>query len=60
MIAAARAILDLQQLVDGLGGLIMIDSRGGIGYAHNTPGMAFALRSEIEERAGISAAPLKI
>jgi len=60
MSAAARAILDLQQLVDGLGGLIMIDSRGGIGYAHNTPGMAFALRNEIEERTGISAAPLEI
>lgn len=42
-LAAAQAALSvLQDRVDGLGGLILIDHQGRIGYAHNTPHMARA------------------
>lgn len=32
----------LARRVDGLGGLIMVDRFGGVGYHHNTPKMAYA------------------
>lgn len=41
---AAQAAIDiLHHRVQGLGGLIMIDSLGRIGFAHNTPNLAYAL-----------------
>jgi len=40
--AADAAIKQLGERVNGLGGIIIIDGRGGIGHAHNTPGMAYA------------------
>ncbi len=40
--ACESAIDLLARRVDGLGGLIMIDRKGMVGYHHNTPRMAFA------------------
>jgi beta-aspartyl-peptidase (threonine type) len=39
--ACTAAISMLKDRVDGLGGLIIVDTRGNIGYHHNTPRMAF-------------------
>jgi beta-aspartyl-peptidase (threonine type) len=44
--AAALAVQILEEKVTGLGGLIMIDHEGEIGYAFNTPVMAYAYLSE--------------
>jgi beta-aspartyl-peptidase (threonine type) len=44
--AAALAVLLLEERVRGLGGLIMIDRHGDIGYAFNTPNMAYAYLTE--------------
>lgn len=43
--AAQRAIQELGRKVSGWGGLIMIDRAGWVGFAHNTPRMAFAWRT---------------
>lgn len=43
--AATRAIEELGARVGGWGGLILIDRAGWIGFAHNTPRMAFAWRT---------------
>ncbi len=40
--ASERAINILKTRVDGMGGLIMINRSGKVGYFHNTPRMAFA------------------
>jgi beta-aspartyl-peptidase (threonine type) len=40
--ACREAVAYLKERMDGLGGLIMVDREGGIGYHHNTPRMAFA------------------
>jgi beta-aspartyl-peptidase (threonine type) len=40
--ACSKAIAMLKERVKGYGGLIMIDSKGNIGYAFNTPRMAYA------------------
>ena len=54
-IEAARAAIErLEQRVHGLGGVILIDARGRVGYAFNTPRMAYAYRVEGgEEVAGV-------
>ena len=44
--ATALAVQMLEKKVAGLGGLIMIDREGEIGYAFNTPIMAYAYLSE--------------
>ena len=44
--AAALAVRILEEKVKGCGGLIMIDPGGEIGYAFNTPTMAYAYLSE--------------
>ena len=41
-LACEGAIRIMAERVDGLGGLIMVDSKGKVGYHHNTPSMAFA------------------
>jgi beta-aspartyl-peptidase (threonine type) len=41
--ACAGAVEMMEARVSGLGGVIMVDSRGVVGYHHNTPKMAFAL-----------------
>ena len=43
--AAERAIKHLGDRVGGWGGLILIDRAGWVGFAHNTPRMAFAWRT---------------
>ena len=43
--AAIRTVRYLGDRVGGWGGLVMIDSAGWIGFAHNTPRMAFAWRT---------------
>jgi beta-aspartyl-peptidase (threonine type) len=46
-VEAARAAIErLEQRVHGLGGVILIDVRGRVGYAFNTPRMAYAYRVE--------------
>jgi beta-aspartyl-peptidase (threonine type) len=40
--AARWAVAHLRSRVDGLGGIIMVDRNGRLGYAHNTPRMAYA------------------
>jgi beta-aspartyl-peptidase (threonine type) len=45
--AAAEAAIDiLVRRVEGLGGVIMIDRQGRVGFAHNTPHLARAFFSE--------------
>jgi beta-aspartyl-peptidase (threonine type) len=49
-VEAARAAIErLEQRVHGLGGVILIDVRGRVGYAFNTPRMAYAYRVEGQE-----------
>ena len=48
--AALLAVQLLLEKVDGRGGLIMVDHQGDVGYAFNTPHMAYAyLREDMEE-----------
>ena len=42
MDASESALQMLKERVDGLGGLVMVDTEGRVGYHHNTPRMAFA------------------
>jgi len=51
---AAEAINYLQSRVQGHGGMILLDARGRFGIAHNTPRMAWAVRTATEESSGIS------
>jgi beta-aspartyl-peptidase (threonine type) len=51
---AAEAINYLQTRVNGHGGMILLDPRGRLGIAHNTPRMAWALKTMREESSGIS------
>jgi L-asparaginase / beta-aspartyl-peptidase len=50
---AAEAIHYLQSRVGGHGGIILLDARGNFGIAHNTPRMAWALKTRSEENRGI-------
>ena len=52
--AAAGAIELLQRRLNGHGGLILLDPKGRYGVAHNTPRMAWALKSTREEQSGIT------
>lgn len=51
---AAEAINYLKLRVSGHGGMILLDARGRFGIAHNTPRMAWALRTSEEESSGIT------
>ena len=51
---AAEAINYLKSRLNGHGGMILLDARGRIGIAHNTPRMAWALKSVQQENSGIS------
>ncbi|HEY1015739.1 MAG TPA: isoaspartyl peptidase/L-asparaginase, partial [Herpetosiphonaceae bacterium] len=42
--AARAAIAQLERRVKGLGGCILLDRQGRVGWAHNTPRMAFAFQ----------------
>src|ERR1700758_3472066 len=50
---AQEAMNYLQSRVQGHGGIILLDARGRFGIAHNTPRMAWAVKTEKEENAGI-------
>ena len=50
---AAEAINYLKDRVDGHGGMILLDARGRFGIAHNTPRMAWALKTSKHESYGI-------
>jgi L-asparaginase / beta-aspartyl-peptidase len=51
--AAAMAIQKLQSRLNGHGGIIVLDVEGRYGIAHNTPRMAWALKSKSESLSGI-------
>jgi L-asparaginase / beta-aspartyl-peptidase len=51
---ALEAINYLQSRVSGHGGIILLDARGRFGIAHNTPRMAWALKTSREESCGIA------
>jgi L-asparaginase / beta-aspartyl-peptidase len=50
---AAEAINYLESRVNGHGGIILLDARGRLGIAHNTPRMAWGLKAEKQEEVGI-------
>jgi len=50
---AAEAIHYLQSRVQGHGGMILLDARGRFGIAHNTPRMAWAVKTSADESSGI-------
>jgi L-asparaginase / beta-aspartyl-peptidase len=52
--AAAEAINYLESRVHGHGGIILLDSRGRFGIAHNSPRMAWATRTLQNEDAGVT------
>ena len=52
--AAAEAINYLQSRLQGHGGMILLDARGRFGIAHNTPRMAWAVKTAKHESSGIS------
>lgn len=51
--AAREAMNYLQQRLQGLGGIIALDAQGRFGIAHNTPRMAWALKTTANEDLGI-------
>lgn len=51
--AAKEAIAYLERRLKGHGGMILLDSRGRFGIAHNTPRMAWAYKSTQGEKNGI-------
>jgi len=51
---AAEAMHYLESRVGGHGGIILLDARGNFGIAHNTPRMAWAIKTSSEENSGIT------
>lgn len=51
--AAQRALYYLKSRLEGHGGIILLDRRGRLGVAHNTPRMAWALSSGTSNSSGI-------
>jgi beta-aspartyl-peptidase (threonine type) len=51
--AAAEAMNYLKNRVNGHGGIILLDAQGRLGIAHNTPRMAWALRTQHSQDCGI-------
>ena len=52
--AADRAMELLERRLDAHGGILLLDARGRMGLAHNTPRMAWAWKTSREEASGIS------
>jgi L-asparaginase / beta-aspartyl-peptidase len=50
---AAEAVNYLKDRVNGHGGMILLDARGRFGIAHNTPRMAWGLKTTKQENFGI-------
>ena len=53
--AAVDAIQYLHERLGGFGGIILLDSQGRVGLAHNTPRMAWALAAPDGLRSGLLA-----
>jgi beta-aspartyl-peptidase (threonine type) len=51
--AATDAIMYLNRRLNGHGGMIVLDAKGRWGLSHNTPRMAWALKSSQQEVSGI-------
>jgi len=51
--AAQEAMNYLKQRLNGHGGIILLDAQGRFGIAHNTPRMAWALRTVQKQEGGI-------
>jgi beta-aspartyl-peptidase (threonine type) len=51
--AAERALAYLKKRLNGHGGIILVDTRGRYGVAHNTPRMAWALTTEEQSASGV-------
>jgi beta-aspartyl-peptidase (threonine type) len=51
--AAERALAYLKKRLDGHGGVILVDTRGRFGLAHNTPRMAWALMTAEQTSSGV-------
>src|ERR1700732_1569207 len=51
--AAQEAMNYLKQRLNGHGGIIVLDAKGHFGIAHNTPRMAWALKTTQKEDAGV-------
>ena len=51
--AAQESMNYLKERVNGHGGIIVLDTHGHFGIAHNTPRMAWALKTKKQEEAGI-------
>jgi L-asparaginase / beta-aspartyl-peptidase len=51
--AAAEAIRHLETRVNGHGGIILLDARGRYGIRHNTPRMAWAIKTAHGESSGV-------
>jgi len=49
-----EAINYLKARVNGHGGIILLDAKGHIGIAHNTPRMAWGLKTTKREDSGIN------
>jgi L-asparaginase / beta-aspartyl-peptidase len=52
--AAGEAMHYLESRVGGHGGIILLDARGNFGIAHNTPRMAWAIKTSSEENSGMT------
>ena len=52
-LVAWESMAYLKARAGGHGGIILLDPRGRIGLAHNTPRMAFAYRTGTEESSGM-------
>ena len=51
--AAKEAMSYLQRRLQGQGGVIALDAQGRVGIAHNTPRMAWALKTSSRDESGI-------
>ena len=51
--AAQQALFYLKSRLNGHGGIILVDARGRIGIAHNTPRMAWAVCTKQKATAGV-------
>lgn len=52
-LVAHEAMRYLKRRVGGHGGMILLNARGQFGIAHNTPRMAWAVKTKMSEEAGI-------
>ena len=52
-LVAPASIEYLHRRLNGHGGIILLDRRGRIGMAHNTPRMAWAWRNNAQHKSGV-------